>query len=111
MPAKKTSKQSSTSDIESGAPKEQAPPKRNRGNLITISDLSSYKGDTLEEQAESFVKAHPISMINRSWCLFSIDAIDFLLQLGVDVHSLELDKHHQGNAIMKHLSEKFKHKT
>jgi glutaredoxin len=50
-------------------------------------------------------------MINRSWCLFSIDALDFLVQFGVDVYSLELDNHPQGALIMKYLKEKYKYKT
>jgi hypothetical protein len=76
-----------------------------------VNDLSNYEGISLNEKVDSFIKKHAVVMINRSWCLFSIDALDFLVQFGVDVYSLELDNHPQGAVIMKYLKEKYKHKT
>ena len=82
------------------------------GTVTIVTDLETYEGKTLEEKLDTFVAAHPVVMINRSWCLFSVDAIAFLTkQLGVSIHSLEIDVHPQGKDIIKYLGNKLNHKT
>ena len=72
-----------------------------------VNDLSSYGGTTLEDQIENFIHSENVVLFNKSWCLFSIDAMSFLTeQLGVQVHSLLIDKHPHGKAIMKYLASK-----
>eukprot|EP00529_Nitzschia_sp_RCC80_P020827 CAMPEP_0113472688 /NCGR_PEP_ID=MMETSP0014_2-20120614/17646_1 /TAXON_ID=2857 /ORGANISM="Nitzschia sp." /LENGTH=410 /DNA_ID=CAMNT_0000365409 /DNA_START=60 /DNA_END=1292 /DNA_ORIENTATION=- /assembly_acc=CAM_ASM_000159 len=80
---------------------------------VMVNDLSAYGGTTLEEQIENFIHGENVVMFNKSWCLFSIDAMSFLTdQLGVQVHSFLLDKHPDGKAIMKYLAAKNNgHKT
>ena len=82
-----------------------------QGQVTLVTDLTEYEGISVNEKVDSMIKRHGVVMINRSWCLFSIDAIDFLLQLGVDVYSLEVDNHPQGSQILKYVSKKFNHKT
>lgn len=84
---------------------------RTQGQVTLVTDLTVYEGISTNEKVDSMIKTHGVVMINRSWCLFSIDAIDFLGQLGVDVYSLELDNHPQGSQILKYVSKKFNHKT
>ncbi|KAL3913695.1 MAG: hypothetical protein SGARI_000526, partial [Bacillariaceae sp.] len=51
-------------------------------------------------------------MFNRSWCLFSVDAMDFMVgQLQVSVYSLEIDTHPQGKDILKYVAKKTGQKT
>ena len=87
------------------------PSSSTQGQVTLVTDLTDYEGISVNEKVDSLIKSHGVVMINRSWCLFSIDAIDFLLQLGVDVYSLEVDNHPQGSQILKYAAKKFKHKT
>lgn len=84
---------------------------RTQGQVTLVTDLSNYEGISINEKVDSVIQTHSVVMINRSWCLFSIDAIDFLGQLGVDVYSLEVDNHPHGNQILKYVAKKFNHKT
>jgi len=81
------------------------------GTVTVVTDLGSYEGLSVGEKVDDFIKKNEVVMINRSWCLFSIDAQDFLVQMGVNVHSIETDQHPQGAAILKYISTKYKHKT
>lgn len=78
-------------------------------NIVT--DFDIYQGDTLEEKIDSFIESHPVVMFNRTWCLFSVDAQNFLvLQMNVTVHSVEVDMHPQGKEILKYVYEKTKYR-
>eukprot|EP00980_Cylindrotheca_fusiformis_P030346 scaffold24671_cov108-Cylindrotheca_fusiformis.AAC.1 len=44
-----------------------------------IANLDVYKGNTLPEKLDCLIETHAVVMINRSWCLFSIDAQSFLV--------------------------------
>jgi glutaredoxin len=91
---------------------EQALPVKTRlGKVTVVTDLDAYEGLSYAEKVDSFVQKHPVVMVNRSWCLFSTDALEFLVQLGVTVYSLEVDKHPQGALILKHLTKKWNHNT
>jgi glutaredoxin len=80
--------------------------------VTVISDLDVYEGDNLEEKIESLIESHPVVMFNRTWCLFSVDAQNFLVgQLNVPVHSVEIDTHPQGKEIMKCVSNLTNHET
>jgi glutaredoxin len=51
-------------------------------------------------------------MLSKTWCPFSLDAKDLLgSQIGVVVHSLEVNTHPQGGAIFKYLSNRCDHHT
>jgi glutaredoxin 3 len=79
---------------------------------IVITDLDVYEGETLGEKIDSLVQTHPVVMISRTWCLFSVDALNFLvMQMDVSVHSLEVDKHPQGKEILQYVYEKQHYKT
>jgi glutaredoxin-related protein len=83
-----------------------------QSRAINVTDLSVYAGRTLAEKVDSFIDAHPVVMFNRTWCLFSIDAVDFLVnEMRVSVHSLELDVHPKGKEILKYITAKTDHKT
>ena len=80
--------------------------------LTVVTDLSVYVGETLEAQVDSFIAAHPVVMFNKSWCLFSIDAQNFLLHdMKVSLHVIEVDSHPQGKHILNYIKEKTKHRT
>ena len=96
-------------DEEAAAASAAAPPREGRVTLVT--DLSGYDGISLNEKVDAFTRQHGVVMVNRSWCLFSVDAMDFLVQMGVHVHTLEVDTHPQGSLIRKYLSDKYKHRT
>ena len=89
------------------------PPQREQECSVTVlTDLDCYKGDTLGEKVDSLIKAHPVVMFNKTWCLFSVDAQQFLLhQMKVSIHSVEVDVHPQGKAILKHVQETTGHDT
>jgi len=77
-----------------------------------ITDLDVYEGNTLGEKIDSLIASEPVVMINRTWCLFSVDAQNFLVyQMNVSVHSIEVDTHPQGKDILSYVYEKHKHKT
>jgi len=83
-----------------------------QAELHRISDIDAYEGSTLEDKVDTFIRSHPVVMINRTWCLFSVDAINFLVvQLNVPVHSIEVDVHPQGKEILKYVSEKRNYHT
>lgn len=99
----------SASDLE--APFQYSEETATDGRVILISDLSSYSGISVNEKVLAVIAKHEIVMIDRSWCLFSLDAQDFLLQLGLTVFSLEVDKHPQGSEILKFVTTQYHHKT
>lgn len=71
-------------------------------NIIVIEDLSQYKGDTIEAQVDAAIEAHPVVVISRTWCPFSIDAKDILSNvLGVVIHVIEVNIHPEGAKIFK----------
>ncbi|CAJ1952184.1 unnamed protein product [Cylindrotheca closterium] len=77
-----------------------------------IIDIDAYEGSTLGEKIEAIIASHSVVMFNRTWCLFSVDAIDFMVkQLNVPVHSVEIDVHPQGKEILKYVTQKTKHAT
>lgn len=82
-------------------------------NKVTvITDLSVYNGQTLEEQVDAFIAAYPVVMFQKTWCLFSIDAQQFMTeQMQVSVHTIELDMHPHGKAIQKHIQQRTGHNT
>jgi glutaredoxin-related protein len=83
-----------------------------KARAIPVTDLGAYGGETLPEKIESLINEHPVVMFNRSWCLFSVDAMNFLVeQHNVSVHSLEIDTHPQGREILNYITKKTKHKT
>jgi len=78
--------------------------------VTVVEDLDVYEGATLEDRIDTFIGSHNVVMINRTWCLFSVDAQEFLCeQLNVDVFSLEVDRHHDGKRILKHCTQKTNH--
>ncbi|CAB9506706.1 Glutaredoxin [Seminavis robusta] len=81
------------------------------GEVITISSLQDYNGGNVYQKLDSFIAQHDCVMVNRSWCLFSIDALDFMTRMGVDVYSIEVDNHPHGEAIVKYLKQKLEHST
>lgn len=86
-------------------------PPSEAGRVTVVTDLDPYEGLSVGEKVDDLIRKNEVVIINRSWCLFSIDAIDFLVQMGIHVHSLETDQHPQGAAILKYLTTKYKHKT
>ncbi|KAL3944922.1 MAG: hypothetical protein SGBAC_001013 [Bacillariaceae sp.] len=77
-----------------------------------VTDIDSYNGSTLGEKIDTLIASHAVVMINRTWCLFSVDAINFLvLQLNVPVHSIEVDVHPQGKEILQYVKEKTNYHT
>ncbi|CAJ1952182.1 unnamed protein product [Cylindrotheca closterium] len=83
-----------------------------KSKLHKIADINTYKGSTLEEKLDTLIQSHPVVMINRTWCLFSVDAQNFLIQqMNASVHSIEVDLHPQGKKISKYMKEKTKHYT
>ena len=85
-------------------------PKRH-GEVILVETTDGYKGDSFEEKIESFLGAHHIVMINRTWCIFSINPIDFLVRMGATVHSLEVDTVPEGNIMLNYLKKKLSYHT
>lgn len=81
------------------------------GDVTMIESLQEYNGQNIYEKVDSMIKAHQVVLVNRSWCLFSIDAVDFLSRMGVSVHSFEVDNHPHEAAIVKHLKTKYSHDT
>jgi glutaredoxin len=100
-------------DVESGMPKPKNEAKvQGEAKVNVVKDLNIFEGAVLEEKIDSLIDAYPVVMFNRTWCLFSVDAQDFLVrQVGVPVHSVEVDKHPQGKDILKYVYDKTNHKT
>ena len=74
-------------DVEQGTePTELEMP--TQGEVTVVTSLKDYEGENQYEKLDSFLAAHPVSMVNRSWCLFSIDAMDFLSRMGVSISTL-----------------------
>jgi len=89
-----TTQEASTSDEEEGRSDVASSPPS--GQVVLVTDLATtYPGISIGEKVDQLIQQEKVVMINRSWCLFSIDAIDFLVQLGVHVQSLEVDHHPQ----------------
>lgn len=83
-----------------------------QATITIVETLDEYQGDSIAEQVESFIAAHPVVMFSKTWCLFSLDAQDFLTNImNVSVHVLEADVHPQGKAILKHVQTQTKHRT
>mmetsp|Transcript_121002 Transcript_121002/g.349619 ORF Transcript_121002/g.349619 Transcript_121002/m.349619 type:complete len:369 (+) Transcript_121002:715-1821(+) len=83
-----------------------------QATVTVVTDLEPYEGNTIEEKTDSFIQSHQVVMFNKTWCLFSVDAQEFLTeQMKVPLHSIEVDLHPQGKAILKHVQDKTKHKT
>mmetsp|Transcript_42737 Transcript_42737/g.103372 ORF Transcript_42737/g.103372 Transcript_42737/m.103372 type:complete len:375 (+) Transcript_42737:126-1250(+) len=83
-----------------------------KAEVHVVTDIDAYEGSTLGEKIDTLIASHPVVMINRTWCLFSVDAINFLVvQLNVPVHSIEVDVHPQGKEILKYVSEKRNYHT
>lgn len=76
-----------------------------------VTDLDEFEGVILEDKIDTLIDTYPVVMFNRTWCLFSVDAINFLLGLGVSVHSVEVDVHPCGKEIISYIFEKTSHKT
>lgn len=103
---------SSDVDIEAQDCKVGNPANVQGAKAIVVTDLSVYDGNTLNEQVGSFIQAHPVVMFSQTWCLFSIDDMEFMVkQLHVSVHSLEVDVHPKRKEIAKSIGEKTGHKT
>jgi glutaredoxin 3 len=100
-------------DVESGMPKPKNEAKvQGEANVNVVNDLSRFEGLVLEDKVDSLIDAYPVVMFSRTWCLFCVDAQDFLVrQVGVPVHSVEVDKHPQGKDILKYVYEKTNHKS
>lgn len=81
------------------------------GEVTVVTTLDGYEGQNQYEKLVSFIAAHPVSMVNRSWCLFSVDAVDFLSRMGVSVHSLQIDLHPHGKELAKYLKNKLSYDT
>lgn len=81
------------------------------GRVTLVTSLHGYDGTSTEEKIDNMITRHDVVMINRSWCLFSIDATDFLVQMGANVHSFEVDNHDNGSRILKYLAKKYNHRT
>jgi glutaredoxin 3 len=100
-----------TSDASSG-PKGKQAEENEEAKVNVITDLDVYQGETLGEKIDSLIQTHPVVMFNRTWCLFSVDALNFLvMQMGVSVHSVEVDEHPQGKEILQCVYEKHHYKT
>mmetsp|Transcript_33861 Transcript_33861/g.70391 ORF Transcript_33861/g.70391 Transcript_33861/m.70391 type:complete len:380 (-) Transcript_33861:46-1185(-) len=90
----------------------QEAPAEGMKNIIDVTDLDSYGGETVDEKADSLIAAHPVVLISKTWCPFSRDAKDLLgTQIGVEVYSLEVNTHPQGGAVFKYVSDKYEHHT
>jgi glutaredoxin 3 len=100
----------SMSDTSSG-PKGKEAKETEEAKAIAITDLDVYKGESLGEKIDSLIQTHPVVMFTRTWCLFSVDALNFLVkQMGVSVHCVEVDEHPQGKEILQCMYEKQKYK-
>lgn len=83
-----------------------------QAQVYVVSDLDKFEGAKLEDKIDTLIDSYPVVMFNRTWCVFSLDAQNFLVgQMGVPVHSMEVDKHPQGKDILKYIYEKTSHKT
>lgn len=87
--------------------------KEQPGTSITVvDDLEKYYGSTLEFKVDSFIASHPVVMFTKTWCLFSLDAQQFLLkEVKVSIHVIEIDRHPQGKAILKYVQAMTEHRT
>lgn len=52
-------------DIEEGTSK--------KAELYHVKFLSPYEGETRDDKLDSFIRAHPVTMITKSYCLFSCE--------------------------------------
>lgn len=81
------------------------------GVVTVVESLQAYEGANIYEKVDALIAAHPVVLFNRSWCLFSIDAVDFLMRMGVSLQSFELDNQPHETAIVKYLKQKYEHET
>ncbi|CAJ1952180.1 unnamed protein product [Cylindrotheca closterium] len=103
---------SNTSGHDRHIPLENTVAASDNAEVHVITDIDAYNGSTLGEKIDAMIASHPVVMINRTWCLFSVDAIDFLVQqLNVPVHSVEVDVHPQGKEILKYVTDKCSYHT
>jgi glutaredoxin 3 len=85
---------------------------KKRATVTVLTDLDGYEGTTLEQKVDSLITSHPVVIFTKTWCLFSVDAQTFLTdQIKVSIHSVQVDLHPRGNAILKYVQEKTKHRT
>lgn len=99
-------------DVESPPSKNSLDETERLAETTVIKDVDIYQGSTLEEKIDSLIASHSVVMFNRTWCLFSVDAINFMVhQLNVSVHSLEVDVHSQGKEILQYVTKKTGHTT
>ena len=108
----KKSRNKASADNESTSDVDTNTTLQGQAKVNVVRDLTRYDGNTLEEQIDSLIKKEPVVMFNRTWCLFSVDAQNFLvMQMNVSVHSVEVDKHSQGKAIMDYVKAKTGYNT
>ena len=76
-------------------------------NLVVVTDLSAYEGNSLHEKVDSFITKHSVALISKSHCPFCRDLKDLLtIQLGVQVHCIEINEHPEGGKIQSYVKSK-----
>ena len=82
------------------------------GTVIDIADLTVYEGSSPQEKVDALILGHTVVMISKTYCPFLRDAKDLLCsQIGVTVHSLEVNSNPEGGTISHCLSSKHDHYT
>lgn len=89
-------------------PPEQSPP----SNIVEVTELSVYNGESLGDKIDDFLTAHPVAIISKSTCPFCRDIKDFLArQIGVTIHVIDVDLNSDGTKILAHTKRKTGHKS
>jgi glutaredoxin 3 len=71
-----------------------------------------YPAETLEQSIDLMIHTSKVVIFEKSWCLFSMDAKDFLLQqLGVSFVSIPIDETKDGDRIAHYIKTETGHKT
>jgi hypothetical protein len=87
-------------DVENVSPLTESP--KELKNVTVVEDLSGYQGESLEEKVDSFIQQHPVTIISKTWCPFSLDAKNLISNvLGVEVYSIEVNSNPEGAKIFK----------
>lgn len=82
------------------------------GTVTVVSNLDVYYGSTLELKIDSFIASHPVVMFNKTFCLFSMDAQEFLTkEVKTSLHIIQVDMIPKGNTILKYVQKKTQHRT
>jgi glutaredoxin 3 len=77
-----------------------------------IDVMEHCPAQSLEESVDMLIRTSKVVVFEKSWCLFSIDSKDFLLnQLGVSFISIPVDEAKDGDAIVKYIQQETGHKT